>query len=220
MPFDFPNIYHFDTHLTNRNFPSLYNASLNYVVYPYYDGDLHGYTMRDLRIDENIAFVQSSFKIGGGKWSPNGEIFVVTGDPNFSFYQLSKGGTVDQLTEFEAPELEMAIHDHFSWSPDGSRIAFWLFSRSFTPIGEYLYMLDLDNETVIDLCLFGNIYLGWSPAPIWSPDGNWIVFERNSFTDTNATILVDLKENRAYSIGENLTPIFWLNNIPAFWLEK
>ena len=47
-------------------------------------------------------------------------------------------------------------------------------------------------------------------APIWSPDGKYLMVESRYATDKNKVLVVDLSNNSAFPIAENASPVGWL----------
>jgi Tol biopolymer transport system component len=75
----------------------------------------------------------------------------------------NSAGTVTQLTSGSYPE------NSFSWSPDGTKIAFWRGED-----GEGIYMMNADGSDVERL----SPSPGYDIFPSWSPDGTELVFVR------------------------------------------
>ncbi|MBN1966825.1 MAG: PD40 domain-containing protein, partial [Anaerolineae bacterium] len=85
-----------------------------------------------------------------------------------------------------------------SWSPDGSRLAFWVMEiigpDEFANVGQaVLHVLDVNSGQTTVYCGFGvNLYLPNPPALIWSPDGQYIAFGVDVPGDERAAILYAL----------------------------
>jgi len=108
-------------------------------------------------------------------WSPRGTQIVFgafVGEPDASgnreseLFLISSNGTdVRQLTNRPGPDVDP------TWSPDGSRIAWWgqdpPTEGSPTPPNR-LFMLDVQSGEVTEL--------GEGADPVWSPDGQHIAF--------------------------------------------
>ncbi len=110
-----------------------------------------------------------------------------------------------------------AVH----WSPDSRYIAFWFthWQQSEQPyydtLGDrYLAVLDTTTDLVTSYCINGekNATIGIRkyPAPLWSPDSKQVVVQSQVTSDSFKTILIDVQENRAFHIGDNLAPEGWM----------
>ena len=62
------------------------------------------------------------------------------------------------------------------WSPDGSRIVF--FKTGAGVDSESIYVMDSNGANVIELTPGMAQHQSW---PIWSPDGNWIMFRSGDY---------------------------------------
>jgi len=103
-------------------------------------------------------------------WSPIGDriAFGSKRDENPDLYVVdADGGGLRRLTSDEARERDM------SWSPDGTHIAFTYRERGKD---DQVHIIDVESGTRI--CLTENGF-----KPIWSPDGQWILFLRSEDLD-------------------------------------
>ncbi len=101
----------------------------------------------------------------------------------------SDGSEVDQITNLNN------MGGRSSWSPDGTKIAFYR-----GPEGDHnIYIVDVNTKDVTRVTSGGD-----NLGPSWSPDGNWIAF--TSFRDGN---------NEIYIIHPDGTGLTRLTNNPA-----
>ncbi len=211
-----------------------YNKNLDQVVY--LQGGISGpfyYTLWD--IEKQVALAQLD-PVGDmhvrPRWSSDGSRFAMalslfseTKDfPSYEIFDVSQDGKIAQLTHLSDYYPWFYISD-LSWSPGNRYIAFWYSYWSdvqpwFGDSGDrYIGIFDLKTGITTNYCFRGelNATIGlniYSP-PLWSPDGRQVVFRsqvgEHYFLDSQ-TILLDIKENRTFLIGEALEPVGWLKS--------
>ena len=87
----------------------------------------------------------------------------VGSDDQFNWISSLSGGPPVRLTN-----AKDVIERGGSWSPDGSRIAYWQFRNGFVSI---MVVRTTGEAAPVVLC-----EKAWNPLPEWSPDGQWIKF--------------------------------------------
>ncbi len=202
---------------------TIYNADMQYVVYPVIrNGEPYQYVLWDIRQGKEVSSLESGHASYVPKWSPNGKQFAVGLN---DFFMMDLDGKQTLITNIGAlyPESEKFLRA-WNWSPDSQKIAFWLdlYPKGDTLHGnlieERLMVLDISTRELNDFCVLGDqikIDTGnanYSPAPIWSPDGNALLIENRDGLDESSLVIIDLKQNRASVIGKNLYPIEWMQN--------
>lgn len=201
----------------------VYHPSLDLVVYPKTTRAGFFVVLWDRRSQQALA---SLTDLGGFNqtplWRPDGELFVYAAVPeggirsdDFSkmideWFSVSREGEIQQLTHF-GDFFEHAAIGRARWSPDGQRLAFWLATQpTVCGEGEYLAMLEMRTQQVINYCVYGST--GYYPPPIWSPDSRYVAFL--SEQQDSPVILVSVEQGWAARIGEDRYPAGWLATLP------
>jgi Tol biopolymer transport system component len=157
------------------------------------------------------------------RWRPSGEqaAVVATLMPEQDLHGLpdeifivEKDGQVRQLTHlYDTFRLALTIHS-LSWSPDGNKIAFWLDDKETNTT---LMVADYESGSAVNYCIT-NIWGAAFPipisAPIWSPDGKYLLVENQYAKGKNRVLVVDLSSNIAFPIAENMSPVGWMIENP------
>ncbi len=154
------------------------------------------------------------------KWSPNGKQLAIAAPItdewyHYELFAVSRDGQAMPLTNLTAA-YPVAVIGNFSWSPDGRYIAFWLDNRQTTEQvyqGEYLLVLDTTARQVTDYCIPGNVMGGAAP-PIWSPNSQQLIVENFYEANVSRVVLVDIVQNFAAQIAEDLEPVGWMTTTP------
>jgi Tol biopolymer transport system component len=219
----FPDAYAQDAPARWENFTVvIYEPSLEKVAYLRDTFSDEGLGIVLLDLQSNRALWQlnhTSASIVTPKWSPDGEQLTVA-EPttintyHFEILSVDSQGKVTQLTNLTEIYSVTLIGD-FNWSPDGRFIAFWFEDRPTPLMGdglERLLVLDTTGKKITDTCIPGSV-LGSSIAPIWSPDGRYIVVENIYKANAIRVLLVDTQENMAWQIAENQRPAGWMTEI-------
>jgi Tol biopolymer transport system component len=149
---------------------------------------------------ERVAVVATSASAGKiSSWVKPDEIFIV-----------DQNGQTQQLTHlYENFGLTSTI-DSLSWSPDGEKIAFWLYDGHGN---NTLMVTDSLTGKTINYCILNvttDLFLIYLPAPIWSPDGQKLLVESRYAQDKSNLLVVDLKSHIAFHIAENQNPVGWM----------
>lgn len=114
---------------------------------------------------------------------------------------------------FEDFGLPLPI-DSISWSPNGSKIAFWLPDKEGNTT---LMVTEYATGNTVNYCIL-NVLSAPYPIdvskPIWSPDGKYLMVESRYTTDKNKVLIVDLATNSAFPIAENASPVGWISEKP------
>lgn len=140
------------------------------VFYSERDGNYEIYTMNSDGTNQTRLTFNDSVD-SSPVWSPNGRkiAFESDRDGNTEIYVMDADGkNLLRLTD------HAGIDGYPDWSPDGNQIAFS--SERGAQQGERkieIYVMNADGSDVKPVT-----DLGWALRPRWSPDGEWLVFER------------------------------------------
>ncbi len=197
-----------------------YNPSLTRVVYPRDPGDVHGnrIVLWNMQTTQAVTYLTSRNNPYGGEpvWSPSGDEFVMTledidlskGTLDDELYRVSQDGQNTLITNLSAYYNKYLSVKKYSWSPDASRIAFWLWygwDKSFQK--DQLAVLDLETLQVTNYCIEGAAV---GDHPVWSPDGTQLIIEGRIDKDHLGTILVDLDKKIAIQIAGEFRFAGWM----------
>lgn len=209
-PLDFPEF--------NSDHPDFFvsfDPSLSKVVYR--DGQID---VLDLSSNTFIARIKDGYdRAPIISWRPSGDIAAVVASlfPEQNLHGLpdeifivEKDGQVRQLTHlFDTFGLPFPINT-LSWSPDGDKIAFWYPDKE---VNLNLMVTDYATGNTVNYCIL-NVPNASFPvsvsAPIWSPDGKYLMVENRYAPDKNKVLVVDLSNNSAFPIAKNASPIGWM----------
>jgi WD40 repeat protein len=189
-----------------------YDPTLTYVAYPIGEHG-EGVVLYDLQADSIIwegkapdrYWVFKSHTLG---WSPDGNnlaVVVQAIDGSDQLILVDHDGTTESLLwSSRIRPTSFSIIEDIAWSPDGKFIAAWLRTDVFGDSN--LVLIDVETQTVFDLC----ISTAYDNLPIWSPDGSQLAVEVREEYSTIYTLIIDLKDEYAVKVVDNLAPVGWL----------
>ena len=203
----------------------LYDPTASYAIYPKSIPDELGedfafalWDVKKNRLVSTFEDIYSNLKMMSMAapmpvWSPDGSQFGLPGqfiegkELRFELFKVSKDGLVEQLTHLSNIAAPRGLI--FSWSPNSSKIAMYLYSYSYMT-DDHAALLDLNSGDVTDFCVekHGN----HSKAPIWSPDGTQILVYDQYTEKQSRVILIDIVQNFAAVIAEDMEPVGWMTN--------
>jgi Tol biopolymer transport system component len=115
-----------------------------------------------------------------------------------NIHLLSKTGLFRQITDFSTlgkPDMFVRLMD---WSPDGTKLAFVARSSDDTDTSSLLFVLDLMQQEIRELCV--------RVADVnWSPDSRYlsVVAMNESFSNQSQLIVIDANSGEKWRVGEN-----------------
>jgi hypothetical protein len=195
---------------------SVYDPSLNYVIYPQFEqGAGYFQTLMERKTQKVIVKVPSSgYYQNLPIWQDGKKQFLVVGFPESDKRQnewLSVGldGIFHQISSFGKMGRKYTIENNAALSPDGRTLAFTLSIKKddmTTVESSHLVLLNLENGNTVDTCL--------SVKKItWSIDGRYLAVSTLPEDGThNNILLIDLIANQGYQLmdGSQLLPVGWL----------
>jgi hypothetical protein len=201
---------------------TIYDPTLTRVVYTAYGESAMKLVLWDLNNNQELAILESwEYTTEPAMWSPDGQRFITahavkeqgSDEWHQEFFSITYDGQIEQLTHF-TKYFENPWIGTFTWSPNGQFVAFW-FKEFYKDDYETLAVLDIEAKEVINYCIPGDQHTSLAPPPVWSPSSGQLLI-KNTLEDGNHSrvILVDIVQEFAALIAENMKPIGWLKKAP------
>lgn len=164
--------------------------------------------------EQRISLGDDTTYLNTAAWSPDGSqlAFVtsdqfdsnanVTGGEIFVIRPGDDGTTVEPLTDLTSSYGAVRINGRdstdLSWSPDSSRIAFWVIELLGSNVeadtgNAIIHVLDVTTGAIQAYCGFStNEHTPSTPRLLWSPDGTHLAFGANVPGDDKGYLLLAL----------------------------
>jgi hypothetical protein len=214
LPPEFPDIFSSDPWGWPTSSRTLYSPDFHYVVYLAIHQNFE-YALWDLQKGQSVASIETGNPLIEPHWRPDGKGFFVPIGTEFYFANID--GNSGSLTDLEKLFAENATKIRvWSVSPDSQHIAFFLSALSGDQIlDDRLMVLDTQTGQVTNYCLSGDsiqvtVDVNYSPAPIWSPNGEALLVENRYDMGKSRLILVNLVHKTATQIAEDTAPFGWM----------
>lgn len=157
-----------------------------------------------------VQITSGGFQNRQPSWSPNGSsiAFVRTVNSRRAIYVVHPDGTeLHRVVEFSGSDTA----GEPVWSPDGSRIAYTnnvngRYARASAP-GVEIFLVNADGSGERRLTELAPLF-AYDSAPTWSPDGDQILFKRQSPTGGLTTMNPDGMCESAISADPRGSPSF------------
>jgi hypothetical protein len=197
----------------------VYDALVDSEIYP--DDERVGLIMFDTATQTEIWSTTHNFlffgRLSTAKWAPDGTQFAYArANEEYGWYPTAavEIGIVDQdgveriVTNIGAQNEFFIPDSELFWSPDGSKIAFWMWDfeqswgQGYRNDNKILHYIDLIDNTVYNLCL-----VKFSGAEVtWSPDSTMMIYdnyETITLVDLEQSTYVDMPQDPpvAYILG-------------------
>jgi hypothetical protein len=193
----------------------VYDASLHLAIYPEYSDRGWYITLWDRQSEKALLKIpEGGMYRNLPMWLPDGSRFVVVARRNWDrpreWLEVSQTGELRQLTHFEDSHPDFEIGQYASLSPDGRYLAFGLSLTEDGGGNPNKELLVLNRET---LEIFGTCMSFDYPAPVWSPDSQYLsVRTRDSTNKPSDIVVLDIGQGWAANISEEpgTNPMGWL----------
>jgi hypothetical protein len=153
---------------------TVYDPRLTRVVYSQTIGENENYALWDIPGKRELITLKA-WPFEEPVWSPDGSTFIVFTAKHVLTLVSRDGIILDtinlQKTIYTGSDAAYPVSD-FSYSPDGSRVAFWVQGNGSIGKAGYFHLmfLDINSGKIADTCFEQE---GYRPARlIWSPDGD------------------------------------------------
>jgi hypothetical protein len=221
IPFDFPDVYQYSPPPIGFSPVSAYDPTLTRLVYAVEKPDRSvGYSLWDVEDHQEILFIDGPSWYPP-KWSPDGSRFIVatyvgdSTDPPIELAVIDRDGTIEQITDLHT--YYPRTIGEYSWSPDGTQVAFWFSGTWWQDAYEELMVLDISTGVITNYCVQGRARLKSTNAPVWSPDSTQIAIQSYAYGSDNQVIMVDIVQGHALQLTESRDALWWLRTFPDVW---
>jgi len=237
LPSTFPDLIAFDPDPFWQWFNAtkiIYDRTARTALYPGKSSGMGALILRSLPDEKIITELPGTISYGLTPiWSLDSQRTVIKGPASLlsakpkedidstqeELYLLDADGVTKQITHLTESWEEVDFYQ-YSWSPDGTRLAFRfiagpydypdLYPTSRPDLPGRLAVLDLESGMITDYCLPSGQSLA---APVWSPDGGYLLVEDyyQSLPPYESNVYaVDLEKHVASILIDGFTPIGWV----------
>ena len=136
------------------------------------------------------------------EWSPDGSLLAIASGVD----QVVSGNTLRDGRIYLYTPSSGTIQSidatlgatNLTWSPDGGRIAYERIGRQTDDVGVELQVIDIETEEQETLAAYGRLH---GIGPVWSPDGEFILYQRCSIlgacsTESHEVVLVSASDTQ------------------------
>ena len=146
--------------------------------------------------------------------APGPDGLTVAFDQGLTGWLYRLGG---ELQPFDAASFGLPAGPEFhmgspAWSPDGTRLAWWVSGNVVSPdsIHRALVIFDLPSQSYTLLHSHQPVggSGGWLPAPVWSPEGQWLAYITMG-EGAKATLYAGRSDGtQEYNLGDSTNPVW------------
>jgi Tol biopolymer transport system component len=193
---------------------------------------------RDTPEEQRYLLAPDRTYFNAAAWSHDGRYLAYVGDGALDESVGARGGEIflaspnnaipQQLTylssEYGAVRINGYAPADLSWSPDNSRIAFWVLDMTGSDPGTQsnnavLHMLDIRSLELYRYCAFTAAeHTPETPRLIWSPDGTHLAFAGNVPGDDKGALLLALnvESGQFTELSNGMFPVFGIPQLSAW----
>ncbi|MEQ8673040.1 MAG: hypothetical protein RLP44_30290 [Aggregatilineales bacterium] len=198
------------------------------------DGEDFYRVLRQLETDDDLLLGADAPYFNAAAWSPDGEWLAFVGEGDYDETNRVSGAELYGIRPGidENPTRWTNLHsiygavrvndmrrDNLTWSPDGSKIAFWVIELlGSNPTGinrqAILHIYDVNADQLIAYCGFSTpAHTPFSPRIVWSPESTNLAFSVPLPDHTGGNVLVAL--NTRNGIFTELTDGLFNGSAPS-----
>ncbi|MCB9134879.1 MAG: PD40 domain-containing protein [Anaerolineales bacterium] len=204
-------------------YSAVIDPSMTRIIFPKWESPYEVFPITLWDLDTNIELGRINTTDLFGKWpqwSPDGQwasfITDLRHDDREHFQQelfaLNKVGEPKRLT-YLSDQFESVAITTQSWSPDGTKIAFWVSLDENNPIADpnkQLFVIDLFTGMVTNYCNFGDHS---QSGIIWSPNSKQLLVTASNLSNQQSPsiILLDIANEWASVFLNDALPVGWMD---------
>lgn len=220
-------------YLTDDEVVSIANG--HYWAYRYEQGDDDTFRRLLVNLEDRRQRIDLGVDLpyfNAQAWSPDGQTFAYVrtdslDEPSANLYLMQPPDPFPlRMTNFSEPTRigGLTALSGLSWSPDGTKIAFWVTEADMYPPEANdkpasIIVLDVTTDALTRYCAYTTVeHTPNPPRLVWSPDSQHIAFAGNVDNDTRGYLLIALNTESGVmtELSAGIYPTLGIANVIAW----